>query len=101
VWLSCGEDIDMEALLPVAHQAGVSYRPGQAFSAARLFPLALHLSFALYVARCVEAMCQATTLPVTVKHCIGIDDLDRSKDNVLPGCGNAASASAPGGWKLR
>jgi len=86
----------MEALLPVAHQAGVSYRPGQAFSAARLFPLALHLSFALYVTPCVEAMRQATTLPVTMKHRSGIDDLDVYKDDVLPGCGSAASASAPG-----
>jgi tRNA-dihydrouridine synthase A len=32
------------------------------------------------VARCVEAMRQATTLPVTVKHRIGIDDLDRYED---------------------
>src|SRR5215468_2661242 len=31
------------------------------------------------VARCVEAMRQATALPVTVKHRIGIDDLDRLK----------------------
>jgi 2-aminoadipate transaminase len=48
VWLTCGEDVDTEALLPYAHQAGVSYRPGQAFSAARVFPHALRLSFALY-----------------------------------------------------
>jgi tRNA-dihydrouridine synthase A len=34
------------------------------------------------VAHCVEAMCQATTLPVTVKHRIGIDDLDRYEDMV-------------------
>jgi tRNA-dihydrouridine synthase A len=32
------------------------------------------------VARCVAAMRQATTLPVTVKHRIGIDDLDRYED---------------------
>jgi len=32
------------------------------------------------VAHCVEAMRQATTLPVTVKHRIGIDDLDRYED---------------------
>jgi tRNA-dihydrouridine synthase A len=32
------------------------------------------------VARCVAAMRQATTLPITVKHRIGIDDLDRYKD---------------------
>jgi tRNA-dihydrouridine synthase A len=34
----------------------------------------------LLVAQCVEAMHQATTLPVTVKHRIGIDDLDRYED---------------------
>ncbi len=32
------------------------------------------------VARCVEAMRQATTLPVTVKHRIGIDALDHYED---------------------
>jgi tRNA-dihydrouridine synthase A len=32
------------------------------------------------VARCVAAMRQATTLPITVKHRIGIDDLDRYDD---------------------
>jgi hypothetical protein len=58
-------------------------------------------SFALYMARCVEAMRQTTTLQVTMKHRIGIDDLDRYEDNVLPGCGSAASAGAPGGRQLR
>jgi len=56
----------MEVLLPVAHQAGVSYRPGQAFSAARLFPLALHLSFALYevdeLVQGAERLARALTL---------------------------------------
>jgi DNA-binding transcriptional MocR family regulator len=47
-WLQCQPDVDTEALLPLAHQAGVSYRPGQAFSAARTFPQALRVSFALY-----------------------------------------------------
>jgi 2-aminoadipate transaminase len=47
-WLLCQPDVDTEALLPLAHQAGVSYRPGQAFSAARTFPQALRVSFALY-----------------------------------------------------
>ena len=56
VWLTCGEDIDTEALLPCAHQMGVSYRPGQAFSATRVFPHALRLSFALYE---VDALAQA------------------------------------------
>lgn len=32
------------------------------------------------VARCVEAMIKATRIPVTVKHRIGIDDLDRYED---------------------
>jgi len=32
------------------------------------------------VARCVEAMRQATALPVTVKHRLGIDDLERYED---------------------
>lgn len=33
-----------------------------------------------HVARCVDAMRNATVLPVTVKHRIGIDDLDRYDD---------------------
>ena len=53
-------------------------------------------SFTLYVTPCVEAIRQATTLPLTMKHRIDIADLDRYTDNVLPGCGSAASASAPG-----
>ena len=32
------------------------------------------------VARCIEAMRNATSIPVTVKHRIGIDDLDRYED---------------------
>jgi 2-aminoadipate transaminase len=47
-WLQCQADVDTEALLPLAQQMGVSYRPGQAFSAARAFPQALRISFALY-----------------------------------------------------
>jgi len=58
-------------------------------------------SFTLYVTPCVEAMRQATTLPVTVKHRSGIDDLDGYKDNVLPCCRSAASASTPGRRKWR
>lgn len=49
-WLLCQPEVDTEALLPLAQQAGVSYRPGQAFSAARAFPQALRVSFALYEA---------------------------------------------------
>jgi 2-aminoadipate transaminase len=48
LWLTCAPDVDTEALLPLAQQLGVSYRPGQAFSPARAFPQALRLSFALY-----------------------------------------------------
>jgi len=48
VWLSCRDEVDTEALLPLAQECGVSYRPGQAFSASRLFPHAMRLSFALY-----------------------------------------------------
>lgn len=33
-----------------------------------------------HVARCVAAMREATSLPVTVKHRIGVDDLDRYED---------------------
>ena len=49
-WLTCADDVDTETLLPLAQQAGVSYRPGPAFSATRLFPQALRVSFALYEA---------------------------------------------------
>ncbi|MGQ4809120.1 2-aminoadipate transaminase [Candidatus Entotheonellaceae bacterium PAL068K] len=63
-WLTCQDDVDTEALLPLAQQVGLSYRPGQAFSTARLFPQALRVSFALYeadaldqgVARLAEAL---------------------------------------------
>jgi DNA-binding transcriptional MocR family regulator len=48
-WLSC-HDVDTAALLPLAQQAGVSYRPGPAFSAVGAFTQALRLSFALYEA---------------------------------------------------
>jgi tRNA-dihydrouridine synthase A len=34
------------------------------------------------VARCVQAMREATELPITVKHRIGVDDLDRYEDMV-------------------
>jgi 2-aminoadipate transaminase len=50
LWLTCVSGVDTEALLPLAQQCGVSYRPGQAFSPARAFPQALRLSFALYEA---------------------------------------------------
>jgi DNA-binding transcriptional MocR family regulator len=63
VWLTCAEDVHTEALLPYAHQAGVSYRPGPAFSAAGAFPHAMRLSFALYeedeLAQGAERLAQA------------------------------------------
>ena len=47
-------------------QAGVSYRPGQAFSASRLFPHALRVSFALYevdaLTEGVERLAKAITM---------------------------------------
>ena len=45
------------------------------------------------VARCVEAMSNATSLPVTVKHRIGIDDLD-SDDLLTAFVDRVASAGA-------
>lgn len=45
------------------------------------------------VARCVEAMRVATTLPVTVKHRLGVDDLD-SYDHVATFVRRVASAGA-------
>ena len=47
-WLTCSPHVDAEKLLPLANEAGVSYRPGQAFSATRGFSNAMRLSFALY-----------------------------------------------------
>ena len=47
-WLTFGPEADTEALLPFAQEAGVSYLPGQLFSATRTIPNALRLSFALY-----------------------------------------------------
>lgn len=46
------------------------------------------------VAECVAAMCEATSLPVTVKHRIGVDELDRYEDmanfvRVVSGAGPA------------
>lgn len=46
-WLNFGQGVDTEALLPLAREAGVSYLPGQRFSATRTIPNALRLSFAL------------------------------------------------------
>lgn len=48
VWITLPPEIDTAALLPLAQQCGLSFRPGPAFSAAGAFANALRLSFALY-----------------------------------------------------
>ena len=48
VWLTLTDGADTSALLPLAQEAGVSYRPGSAFSASGAFANSLRLSFALY-----------------------------------------------------
>lgn len=72
-WLTCSPHVDAEKLLPLANEAGVSYRPGQVFSATRGFSNAMRLSFALYeseeleqgIARLANAfkVYHASTLP--------------------------------------
>ena len=47
-WLTFNDDINTDALLPVAREAGVSYRPGTAFSASGAFTDALRISISLY-----------------------------------------------------
>ena len=48
-WLTLrNADLDAAALLPAAQAAGVSYRPGAAFSAAGGFPNALRIAISLY-----------------------------------------------------
>ena len=47
-WLTLPEGMDAEALLPAAQAAGVSYRPGTAFSAAGGFRNALRVAISLY-----------------------------------------------------
>ena len=47
-WLTLRDGIDTAALLPAARVAGVSYRPGAAFSASDSFPSALRVSISLY-----------------------------------------------------
>lgn len=46
LWLTFGDDVDTEALFPVALEEGVAFIPGNAFSPSRLFPHALRLCFA-------------------------------------------------------
>ena len=47
-WLTLANGINAENLLPAAQKAGVSYRPGTAFSSAGMFPDCLRISFSLY-----------------------------------------------------
>ena len=47
-WLTLRDGINTDALLPMAREAGVSYRPGTAFSSAGGFTDALRISFSLY-----------------------------------------------------
>ena len=47
-WLNFTDGADADALLPVAQEHGVNYRPGSAFTASGAFPNALRLAFALY-----------------------------------------------------
>ena len=47
-WLTLVDGPGAEALLPIAQKAGVSYRPGTAFSSGGLFRDSLRISFSLY-----------------------------------------------------
>ena len=47
-WLTFTDGTDTDALLPVAQEHGVNYRPGTAFSASGAFTNAVRLAFALY-----------------------------------------------------
>ena len=47
-WLTLADAVDAEELLPIAQKAGVSYRPGTAFSSGGLFRDSLRISFSLY-----------------------------------------------------
>ena len=56
-WLTLSDGADADALLPVAQKAGVSYRPGTAFSSGGLFRDSLRISFSLYeVGELAEAL---------------------------------------------
>jgi 2-aminoadipate transaminase len=48
VWVKLNGNVDTEKLLPMAQEAGLSYRPGTAFSAYDAFSDRLRLAFALY-----------------------------------------------------
>ena len=47
-WLTFNDGTNTDALLPLAREAGVSYRPGSAFSASGAFQNALRISISLY-----------------------------------------------------
>ncbi|MYC07989.1 MAG: PLP-dependent aminotransferase family protein [Chloroflexi bacterium] len=47
-WLTFNDGTNADALLPIAQECGVNYRPGTAFSASGAFPNAIRLAFALY-----------------------------------------------------
>ena len=47
-WLTLSGAVDADELLPIAQKAGVSYRPGTAFSSGGLFRDRLRISFSLY-----------------------------------------------------
>ena len=47
-WLTFTDGTNTNALLPIAHENGVNYRPGTAFSASGAFTNAIRLAFALY-----------------------------------------------------
>src|SRR5690625_1410041 len=46
LWVTFGEDVDTEALFPIALAEGVAFIPGNAFSPAKAFPNALRLASA-------------------------------------------------------
>ena len=47
-WLTFNDGTNTDALLPIAQEHGVNYRPGTAFSASGAFTNAIRLAFALY-----------------------------------------------------
>lgn len=47
-WLTLADGTNVDALLPIARESGVSYRPGTAFSASGAFGDALRISISLY-----------------------------------------------------
>jgi len=48
LWLTFPDGFDSDELLPLAERAGVSYRPGNAFSESRRFSRNLRLAYSLY-----------------------------------------------------